>query len=152
MHISAKAAFLVPAWVSLLHVRSQGSLALGRLQPNQTTCNLLDVGASSLRRGHANLVSIVPSLRGDLRRESAEGLRLLRGLASGAPAAGLAHLSSLAMRLPLRHRRSNSFCADLRLRPKGSSLFPSMGRRHTSGKPTKVCGSATRWERCLNQS
>jgi len=53
MHISAKAAFLMPAWVSLLPIRTQGSLALARLQPNQKTCTLLDLCVSSLRRGHA---------------------------------------------------------------------------------------------------
>jgi hypothetical protein len=65
---------------------------------------------------------------------------LLRGLASGAPAAGLAHLSSLAMRLPLRHRRSNSFCADLRLRPKGLPCSPPWVDVTQAGSQQKSAG------------
>jgi hypothetical protein len=38
--------------------------------PNKELCTLLDLCVSSLRRGHANLLCIVPILSDDPRKES----------------------------------------------------------------------------------
>ena len=44
---------------------------------------LLDLCVSSLRRGHANLLCIVPILTDDPRRESEMGIHFLRRVAVG---------------------------------------------------------------------
>jgi hypothetical protein len=67
---------------------------------------------------------------------------LLRGLASGASAAGRAHLSSLAKRFPLRRRKSNLFCAVLCARRKESSLSSPHGltsHKREANKSLRVC-------------